>query len=265
MTRELQTALSTVKEAGEVLRKGFGWQHSVRYKGEVDLVTEIDEEAEQLIREILLGAFSTYGMLAEEGGALAGEEDARWIVDPLDGTINYAHGLPLFCVSIALERAGKIILGVIHDPIREETYVAERGRGATLNGEPIKVSNTDGADPVLIATGFPFDRAQMPEALELFGRFAAITRGMRRLGSTALDLCYVATGRLDGYYERGIWAWDIAAGALILEEAGGKVTNYRGGTLDLEGRQIVASNGALHTAMTKLTGEDVARLVDHTD
>jgi myo-inositol-1(or 4)-monophosphatase len=259
VTRELEAALSAAKEAGEVLRKGFGWQHSVRYKGEVDLVTEVDEQAEQVIREILLGAFPTYGMLAEEGGTLVGEEDARWIVDPLDGTTNYAHGLPFFCVSVALERSGRVVLGVVHDPMHEETFVAERGGGATLNGEPIKVSDTEELIRALIATGFPYDRAEMPEALELFGRFAATTQGMRRLGSAALDLCYVASGRLDGYYERGIWAWDIAAGNLILEEAGGKVTNYRGGILDLEGREIVASNGALHPAMTELTGEENQR------
>jgi myo-inositol-1(or 4)-monophosphatase len=257
VTKELEAALSAAKEAGEVLRKGFGWQHSVRYKGEVDLVTEVDEQAEQVIREILLGAFPAYGILAEEGGEQTGEEDARWIVDPLDGTTNYAHGLPIFCVSIALERVGEVVLGVVYDPIREEAYVAERGGGATLNGEPIRVSDTDELIQALIATGFPYDRPKMPEALELFGRFAAITRGMRRLGSTALDLCYVAAGRLDGYYERGIWAWDIAAGALILEEAGSKVMDYQGGMLDLEDRQIVASNGTLNAAMTKLTGEDV--------
>jgi myo-inositol-1(or 4)-monophosphatase len=256
VTRELEAALSAAKEAGEVLRTGFGSQHSVRYKGEVDLVTEVDEQAEQVIREILLGAFPAYGMLAEEGGALVGEEDAHWIVDPLDGTTNYAHQLPIFCVSIALERSGEVVLGVVHDPIREETYVAERGGGATLNDEPIKVSNTEELIQALIATGFPYDRAEMPEAIELFGRFTATTQGMRRLGSAALDLCYVASGRLDGYYERGIWPWDLAAGALILEEAGGKVTDYRGGILNLEGREIVASNGALHAAMTKLTGED---------
>jgi myo-inositol-1(or 4)-monophosphatase len=257
VTKELEAALSAAKEAGEVLRKGFGGQHSVRYKGEVDLVTEVDEEAERVIREILLGAFPAYGILAEEGGEQTGEEDARWIVDPLDGTTNYAHGLPIFCVSLALERVGEVVLGVVYDPIREEAYVAERGGGATLNGEPIRVSDTDELIQALIATGFPYDRPKMPEALELFGRFAAITRGMRRLGSTALDLCYVAAGRLDGYYERGIWAWDIAAGALILEEAGGKVMDYQGGMLDLEARQIVASNGTLNAAMTKLTGEDV--------
>jgi myo-inositol-1(or 4)-monophosphatase len=217
----------------------------------------VDEQAEQVIREILLGAFPAYGMLAEEGGALLGEEEARWIVDPLDGTTNYAHGLPLFCVSIALERAGEVVLGMVHDPIRDEVYVAERGGGATLNGEPIRVSDTEELIQALIATGFPYDRAKMTKALDLFGRFAAMTRGMRRLGSTALDLCYVASGRLDGYYERGIWAWDIAAGRLILEEAGGKATDCRGGELNLEGREIVASNRRLHSAMTRLTGENV--------
>lgn len=256
MTRELEAAMSAAREAGRVLREGFGLQHSIRYKGEVDLVTEVDERAEQVIKDILLGAFPAHGMLAEEGGRLSGEEDTRWIVDPLDGTINYAHGLPLFAVSIALERAGEVVLGVVHDPMREETFIAERGVGATLNNEPIKASDTDELIQALIATGFPYDRTEMPEALELFGRFAALTRGIRRLGSTALDLCYVAAGRLDGYYERGIWEWDIAAGALILEEAGGKVADYQGGELDLEGRQIVASNGLLHAAMTSLTGKD---------
>ena len=259
MTKELEAAISAAREAGGVLREGFGWQHTVRYKGEVDIVTEVDEQAERVIKEILLVAFPAYGMLAEEGGWLSGEEDARWIVDPLDATINYAHGLPIFAVSIALERMGELALGVVYDPMREETYVAERGGGATLNDEPIRVSDTDESSRALIATGFPYDRNKMPEALDLFGRFAAVTRGMRRLGSTALDLCYVASRRLDGYYERGIWAWDIAAGSLILEEAGGKVTDYRGSELDLEGREIVASNGALHPAMTRLTGEDGQR------
>ena len=259
MTSELEIALSAARRAGEVLRAGFGTEHTITYKGEVDLLTEIDEEAERVIREELLGAFPSYGMLAEEGGELTGEEGARWIVDPLDGTTNYAHGLTIFCVSIALEKAGEVVLGVVHDPIRQDTFVAERGRGADLNGEPIKVSDTDELIRALIATGFPYDRAEMPEALELFGRLAATTRGMRRLGSAALDLCYVAAGRLDGYYERGIWPWDLAAGSVILEEAGGKLTNYRGDVLDLAGREIVASNGRLHAAMTRLTGEDHGR------
>ena len=256
MKSQLEAALSAARRAGEVLRKGFGTEHNITYKGEVDLLTEIDEEAEQMIREELLSTFPYYGMLAEEGGELAGEEDVRWIVDPLDGTTNYAHGLPIFCVSIALERSGEVILGVVHDPVREETFVAEQGRGATMNDDPIKVSDTDELIRALIATGFPYDRAEMPEALELFGRFAATTQGMRRLGSAALDLCYVASGRIDGYYERGIWPWDLAAGSVILEEAGGKLTNYRGDKLDLDGREIVASNGRLHPSITRLTGGD---------
>jgi myo-inositol-1(or 4)-monophosphatase len=256
MTSELEAALSAARRAGEVLRAAFGTEHSITYKGEVDLLTEIDEQAERLIREELLGTFPTYGMLAEEGGELTGEEDVRWIVDPLDGTTNYAHQLPIFCVSIALEWSGEVILGVVHDPIGEETFVAERGRGATLNGGPIKVSDTDELIRALIATGFPYDRAEMPEALELFGRFAATTQGMRRLGSAALDLCYVASGRIDGYYERGIWPWDLAAGSVIVEEAGGNLTNYRGDVLDLDGREIVASNGRLHPSIMRLMVED---------
>ena len=139
MTKELETAMLAARDAGEVLREGFGQQHSVRYKGEVDLVTEVDEQAERVISEILLGAFPSYGMLAEESGRSSGEEDTRWIVDPLDGTTNYAHRLPIFAVSIALERAGEVIMGVVHDPVREETFIAERGGGATLNGDPIRV------------------------------------------------------------------------------------------------------------------------------
>jgi myo-inositol-1(or 4)-monophosphatase len=239
-----------------VLRAGFGTKHAISYKGEVDLVTEIDEEAERVIREELLGTYSTYGMLAEEGGELAGEEDARWIVDPWDGTTNYAHELPIFCVSVALERSGEVVLGVVHDPMHEETFVAEQDQGATMNGEPIKVSDTDELIRALIATGFPYDRAEVPEALELFGRFAVTTQGMRRLGSAALDLCYVASGRIDAYYERGIWPWDLAAGSVIVKEAGGKLTNYRGCALDLDGREIVASNGRLHPSIMRLMEED---------
>jgi myo-inositol-1(or 4)-monophosphatase len=252
LSKELDVALSAARRAGEVLRAGFGTEHAITYKGEVDLVTEVDGEAERVISEELLGTFPTYGMLAEEGGELAGEDDLRWIVDPLDGTTNYAHGLSIVCVSIALERAGEVFLGVVHDPMGEETFIAERGRGATLNGDPINVSDTGELIRALIATGLPYDRAEMPEALELFGRFAATTRGMRRLGSAALDLCYVASGRIDGYYERGIWPWDLAAGSVILEEAGGKLTNYRGGVLDLDGREIVASNGRLHPSIMRL-------------
>ncbi len=255
MTKELEAAISAAKEAGGVLREGFGWQHSVKYKGEVDIVTEVDEQSERVIGEVLLGAFPAYGMLAEEGGGLAGKEDARWIVDPLDGTTNYAHGLPIFCVSIALEKGGEVVLGVVHDPTREETYVAERGGGATLNGEPIAVSDTDELARALLGTSFPDDPEEIPMGLDLFERFTDPARGLRRLGSGALDLCYVAAGRLDGCYEQGFSAWDVAAGALIVEEAGGKVTDYLGGKLDFEDKGLVASNGLLHRPLVSVTGD----------
>lgn len=250
---ELEAALVAAKSAGEVLRDGIGGRRRVRYKGEVDLATEMDERAEEIIMEALLGAYPSYGMLAEERGALPGKEDVRWVVDPLDGTTNYVHGLPVFAVSIALERAGEVVLGVVHDPIREETFVAERGHGARMGDEPIKVSDTDGLVRALVATGFPYVRADVPAALNLFGRFSMLAQGMRRLGSAALDLCYVAAGRLDAYYERGVHAWDVAAGGIILEEAGGRITDYRGEPFELEAGELVASNGSLHPALVELT------------
>ena len=256
MASELETAVEAARAAGEVLRGSFGGEQEIRYKGEVDLVTDVDEKAEHVIGEILRRAFPEYGMLAEEGGRTADEGAALWIVDPLDGTTNFAHGLPIFSVSIALERSGETVLGVVHDPMNEETYIAERGEGATLNGEPIRASETDELKRALIVTGFPYDLAGMPAALELFGRLATASRGMRRLGSAALDLCYVAAGRLDAYYERGVHAWDVAAGALILEEAGGRATDYGGRRLDLEGEEIVASNGPLHEALIEVTSGD---------
>jgi len=255
LTRELEAAIEAAEAAGQVLQSGFGQRLDVRYKGKVDLVTEADERAEQMIKEALREAFPAYGILAEEGGSLPGQGDFRWIVDPLDGTTNYAHGLPFFSVSIALERAGEVILGVVHDPVAQETYVAERGGGAALNGQPVGVSDTDEPIWALLATGFPYERDEMPAAVDLFGRFAVLSQSMRRLGSAALDLCYVAAGRLDGYYERGIKAWDIAAGSLIVEEAGGKITDYRGYELDLEGGEVVASNGPLHPALVGITSE----------
>ncbi len=253
MAGERQIAVAAAMAAGEILRSSFGREQAVRYKGEVDIVTEADEQAERKIGGMLGEAFPDYGMLAEEAGASPGASEYRWIVDPLDGTVNYAHGMPVFCVSIALERAGEIVLGVVHDPMREETFVAERGGGATLNGRPIRVSETDELIRALVVTGLPYDREAMPAALDLFARFAALTQGIRRLGSAALDVCYVAAGRLDGYYERGVRPWDVAAGALILEEAGGRVTDFRGDKLDLEGLEIVASNAVLHPSMVDLT------------
>jgi myo-inositol-1(or 4)-monophosphatase len=253
LARELEVAIAAAEAAGEVLRSGFGQQQDVRHKGEVDLVTEADERAERAIEEVLQEAFPTYGILTEESGELAGEGDARWIVDPLDGTTNYAHELPIFTTSIALERAGEVVLGVVHDPMAEEMYAAERGGGATLNGRTIRVSDADELIQALLATSFASDRKDIPVGLDLFGRFTSLTQGVRQLGSGALDLCYVAAGRIDGCYERGFSVWDVAAGSLILEEAGGTATDYQGRNLDLGGTEMVASNGLLHASLVSVT------------
>src|SRR5919199_3391884 len=257
LTRELEAAVAAAEAAGEVLRDGFGQHQKVKFKGEVDLVTKADEDAEQAIMEVLQEAFPNYGMLAEESGEIKGEGDARWIVDPLDGTTNYAHGLPLFCTSVALERDGEVVLGVVYDPMANETYAAERGSGATLNGEPIGVSDTDEPIRALLGTSYPDDWEEIPMGIELFERFTNLARGMRRLGSGALDLCYVAAGRLDGCYEQGFSAWDIAAGVLIVEEAGGEVSDYQGGRLDLqESEGLVASNRILHPSVVSVARGD---------
>ena len=256
MTRELEVAVAAAEAAGRVLRDGFGRQHRIEYKGEADLVTEADKEAEQKIEEVLREGFPDHGMLTEEGGETQGEGDARWIVDPLDGTTNYAHGVPLFCTSIALERAGEVIVGVVHDPMANETYAAERGGGATLNGEPLELSNTDEPARALLGTSFADRPEELEVGLDVFGRFAGLARGVRRLGSGALDLCYVAAGRLDGCYEQGFSAWDVAAGVLIVEEAGGKATDHQGSRLDPEESEgLVASNGPLHPDLIRVIRE----------
>jgi myo-inositol-1(or 4)-monophosphatase len=250
LSRELRVAVLAAEAAGEVLRDGFGRQHRIEYKGEADLVTEADEEAERKIEEVLRKTFPDHGMLTEEGGETQGQGDARWIVDPLDGTTNYAHGVPFFCTSLSLERAGEVVLGVVHDPMANETYAADRGGGATLNDEPLEVSSTDESGRALLGTSFADRPEQLEVGLDIFGRLAILARGVRRLGSGALDLCYIAAGRLDGCYEQGFSAWDVAAGVLIVEEAGGKVTDHRGGRLDPEGSEgLVASNGPLHPSL----------------
>jgi myo-inositol-1(or 4)-monophosphatase len=257
LSRELEVAVAAAEAAGEVLRDGFGRQHQIEYKGEADLVTEADEEAERKIEEVIYEAFPDHGMLTEEGGETEGQDDARWIVDPLDGTTNYTHGVPFFCTSVALERAGEVVLGVVHDPMADETYAAERGGGATLNGNPLEVSSTDGPARALLGTSFADRPEELEVGLDVFGRLADLARGMRRLGSGALDLCYVAAGRLDGCYERGFSTWDVAAGVLIVEEAGGKVTDHQGSGLDPEGSEgLVASNGLIHPSLVRAASVD---------
>jgi len=248
---ELTVAIDTAREAGQILREKFGNVHNIQYKGLVDPVTEADKASEALIVERLMAAFPDDRLLAEEGSG-AGENvgaDRLWIVDPLDGTVNFMHGYPMFCVSIALRAGDATVVGVVYDPLRDEMFAARRGHGATLNGEPMHVSDTSELLRAMLVTGFAYDVQWRSENLAYMARFTDATQAIRRDGSAALDLAYVAAGRYDGYWERGIVAWDIAAAALMLEESGGIVTGYSGQPFDPFAREIVASNGQIHRAM----------------
>ena len=226
---------------------------SIARKGEVNLVTEVDLAAEDLIVSRLNAAFPGHSILAEERHAQAAPGLHRWIVDPLDGTTNYAHGYPVFAVSIALEIDGEMEFGVVYDPNLQELFTACRGKGATLNGTPIGVSRTCSLDASLLATGFPYDiRTSEENNLENFKRFALSTQGIRRPGSAALDLCYVACGRFDGYWELKLHPWDCAAGYLLVREAGGRVTNFRGERGSIYERKCIASNVLIHEEMLGL-------------
>jgi myo-inositol-1(or 4)-monophosphatase len=228
----------------------------VRYKGAVDLVTDADRDAEALVIEALRRAFPDHGIVAEESTPQPGASSYRWYVDPLDGTTNFAHRYPYFAVSLALLRDSEIVLGVVYDPLRDELFLAERDRGATLNGAPIHVSDTRVLDRALLATGFPYDRREHPGFYLGFSeRFLARSQDIRRSGSAALDLCYVGCGRLDGFWEWKLHPWDTAAGSLIVREGGGTVSDFRGAAHRLGGEQTLASNGHVHAEMVDvLTG-----------
>jgi myo-inositol-1(or 4)-monophosphatase len=240
-------AAQIARDAGEILRDRFGQPHDVRFKGTIDLVTEADRSAEDLIADRLRALCPEHDLLCEEGsvGATAGAS-YRWVVDPLDGTTNFAHGLPTFAVSIALEEAGIPVVGVVYDPMRDELFVARQGSGATLNGAPLHVSRVDRLISSILVTGFSYDFERRAQQAEVWRDFLTRVQAIRQTGSAALNLCYIAAGRLDGYWERGIWPWDVAAGALIVTEAGGTVTNMRGGSFHSDDREVLASNGRLH-------------------
>jgi myo-inositol-1(or 4)-monophosphatase len=251
----MQPALSDLeaiaRRAGTILRDGYGQRHIINHKGALDLVTEMDGRSEDLILGAIRQSFPTHAILSEESGELAGDGEHCWFIDPLDGTINYAHGMPFFSVSLAYAWRGETRLGVVYDPLREECFSAEAGRGAFLNGQPIHVSSTTALSDSLMVTGFPHDDGGgAPDNLINYGRFQSITQGVRRLGSAALDLVYVACGRLDGFWEVTIHAWDIAAGGLITREAGGLVTRMDGSPDYLTPPcSILAANPRLHSLM----------------
>ena len=250
----LSTAIEAVICAGDIHMARFGRDIRVDKKGSIDLVTEVDLAVEGMFRRLIAGRFADHAVLAEElGGADTVPSGACWVFDPLDGTTNYAHGLPIFCSSLALEIGGVAEVAAIFDPNRRELFTAERGGGAFVNGRPLHVSHTDRLIDTMLVTGFPYDvHARVDEIVGLFGRFVGRARAVRRLGSAAIDLCYVAAGRLDGFWERGLKSWDVAAGALIVAEAGGSVTKMDGAPFTSRATEVLATNGRIHDAMLEV-------------
>lgn len=251
----LNFAIETAREAGQLLLEKFGRITQITKKGDINLVTEADLASEALIIERIKSHHPKHSILAEESGeaVVAGGDSAwKWIIDPLDGTTNYAHGYPCFCVTLALEHDGEIVVGVTFDPTRNELFAAEKGRGASLNGRPIRVSATERLSEALIVTGFPYDFKEKEDFGRHFNDFLFHTRGVRRDGSAAIDMAYVACGRFDGFWEEGLHAWDVAAGKLMIEEAGGMVTYYDGSPFSIYAPPICASNGSIHAEMLKV-------------
>jgi myo-inositol-1(or 4)-monophosphatase len=249
----LNFAIRAARDAGALLRDRLGTRIDISHKGSINLVTDVDLASEKLIREAISTSHPRHEILAEEGGLTESNSEYRWIVDPLDGTTNYAHGYPVFCVSIALEHKGEVMLGVVYDPMREELFTAERGGGAALNNRPIRVSKIDSLSESILSTGFPYDiKTSKLTNLEHWANFAMNAQALRRDGSAALDLCYVACGRYDGFWELNLSPWDTAAGALIVAEAGGRVTDFNGGTFSNYRPEVVASNGLIHDRMIEV-------------
>ncbi|HET9362349.1 MAG TPA: inositol monophosphatase family protein [Vicinamibacterales bacterium] len=249
----LATAAEIVLRAGDIQMSRRQSGFHVEKKGTIDLVTEVDLECERMCRSVLAERFPDHDVLAEElssGPAEPASSRYRWVFDPLDGTTNYAHGLPIFCASLALEIDGEAEVGAIYDPTRKELFTAERGEGAYVNGTRLHVSDTAGLGDSLLVTGFPYDvHERLHDLVPLFGAYLGRARAVRRLGSAALDLCYIAAGRFDGFWEQRLKPWDVAAGGLIVTEAGGRVTGMDGTRFDPAAGHLVASNGRIHDEM----------------
>jgi myo-inositol-1(or 4)-monophosphatase len=247
-------AMSAIaREAGALLMQYFHQGLKIEYKGDADLVTAADRAAEALIRERISQQFPGHDVLGEEQGLNDQGSDFRWYVDPLDGTTNFAHGYPVFCVSMAVEHraaaAGTRVAGVVYDPTRDELFSAQRGRGAQLNGQPMHVSKMSQLKECLLATGFPSHKRHKNPNIHFYHQITLRTHGVRRAGSAALDLCNVASGRFDGFWEFNLNPWDTAAGVLIVEEAGGKVSRFDGSPFAIDSRETLASNGLVHEAL----------------
>lgn len=246
----LHTAWEAANAAGEIIRASWDKPKSIDYKGAIDLVTSTDTECERTIVEIIRRNHPAHAILAEEETIDGERQEYRWIVDPLDGTTNFAHGYPQVAVSIALEHDGQTILGLVYDPLRRECFRGIKDQGATLNGAPIRVSRVSELDKALLATGFPYDRREHADYyLSFFKALMIRCQGIRRAGSAALDLCYLACGRIDGFWELKLKPWDTAAGALIVTEASGKLSDFSGKPFSIYGQETLASNGLIHAEM----------------
>ncbi len=246
MTDTLQVAVQAARAAGDLIRAGWGREHTVTLKGAINPVTEVDHAAEQTILRLLRAATPTYGIFSEEIGGPPGDGNARWIVDPLDGTVNYAHHLPYFCVSIALECRGRVELGVIYDPMLDQLFTVERGRGARLNGRPIRVSATATLGESVVASGFPYDVWDTGRNVKELAELTKRVQAVRINGAAALDLAYVACGRLDGYYDAGLYLWDLAAARLLVQEAGGIFSLHGGDPARTQTQTMIAANPQLY-------------------
>lgn len=256
----LNFAIDVARDAGGLLMQRLGVA-KVTNKSDIDLVTEADLASENLIIERIRSYYPQHGILAEESGEseLSGGKSSewKWIIDPLDGTTNYAHSYPCFCVSIALEHAGVLEVGVVYDPVRDEMFAAERGNGATLNDRKITVSPVEELKDAMVCTGFPYNVRERPDFTRDFANFTMAAQAVRRDGSAALDLAYVACGRFDGFWEDGLSPWDIAAGKILIEEARGKVSNFEDQPLSIYTKRVLASNGLVHDAMLRVLREGV--------
>jgi myo-inositol-1(or 4)-monophosphatase len=252
-SRFVRAAREAALEAGKMLKLGLNERSEVTFKGAIDLVTNFDNRAKAMIFSRLKESFPDHGFLAEEGLNHGERQEFRWIIDPLDGTTNYAHGVPIFCVSIGLEFQGKIILGVVYDPMQDELYHALAGEGAYCNGKDIHVSSEPELGRSLLATGFPYDVRVSPVNNAVhFNNFLTRAQAIRRCGSAALDLCYVARGRFDGFWELKLHPWDVAAGGLIVREAGGRLSDFDGREFDIYKPEALATNGLIHERMMQV-------------
>lgn len=252
--KPIEAAVHIAREAGKYQISRLNTALKVEHKGIIDLVTEVDKTCEKMVVEYLRKYFPDYDVLAEEGSNTNTKSDNKWIIDPLDGTTNFTHGYPLFCVCIALEHKGEVVAGVIYEPNHDELFTAEKGKGAFCNGRPIHVSGCGNLQEALLVTGFAYNirEGEKMNNFDHFRDFLMKTRAVRRDGVAGVDLCYVACGRYDGFWELYLKPWDIAAGSLILSEAGGKVTSFDGSAFDVYGHEILATNGLIHNAMNEV-------------